>query len=366
MLEASTIFFPAPAAGVRPAGAPAIRQVDPVVEDDRWDAGLADCPSATFFHTAAWARVLEEAYGFRPAYFTLRAAGKLCAVLPVMEIDSWLTGRRGVSLPFTDECAPLCADPASFRRLLGEALDHARLRGWKYLEFRGGRPLFGSALASASFLGHQLDLRDPEAVLFSRLESSVRRAIRKAGQGGLAIEFSQGIAAVREFHSLLGKTRKRHGVPPQPFSFFAAIQRHILAQNQGWVVLARHGGIPVAGAVYFRFGKTVIYKYGASDEAFQHLRANNLVMWEAIKRHAQEGFATLDFGRTSLENEGLRRFKLGWGATERRIDYVRYDCRSGLFGVAADPSHGWHIRLFKLLPVRLLQWIGATLYKHAA
>jgi len=348
------------------SGGTVIERADPLLDGARWDSSLAACPAASFFHGAAWARVLQGAYGFKPAYFTARAAGCLQSVLPLMEVDSWLTGRRAISLPFTDECAPLCADSDSFRGLYRAALDCAKLRGWKYLEIRGGRPHFGDAPPSSSFFGHRLDLRGGDAALFARFDSSVRRAVRKAGQSGLTVEFSRDLAAVRAFHALLRKTRKRHGVPPQPFDFFANIHRHILAQDQGWVVLARQAGIPVAGAVYFHWGRTVTYKYGASDEAFQHLRANNLVMWEAIRRHAQEGFATLDFGRTSLENEGLRKFKLGWGAVEHRIDYVRYDPRRGRFAAVADAAHGWQARFFKTLPDPLLQLIGAAFYKHAA
>ncbi len=364
MSEACAVATDALPDPATPAGA-VVRRVDPTA-DAQWDAGLAAFPGASFFHTAAWPRVLQSAYGFRPVYFTVGDPGRLRSLLPLMEVSSWLTGRRGISLPFTDECAPLCASPESFRLLHREALDYAKLRGWKYLEYRGGRPLFGDAPASASFFGHRLDLRGGEAAVFARFDASVRRAVRKAGQSGLTVEFSRDLEAVRAFHRLLCKTRKRHGVPPQPFHFFAGIQRHILARNQGWVVLARHGGIPVAGAVYFHFGKTLIYKYGASDEAFQHLRANNLVMWEAIKRHAQEGFETLDFGRTSLINEGLRKFKLSWGTTEHRIDYVREDRRTGGFATAKGDSAEWHTRLFKILPNPLFRLVGAVLYKHAA
>ena len=39
-------------------------------------------------------------------------------LLPLMEVDSWLTGRRGISLPFTDECEPLYPDAESFKNLL--------------------------------------------------------------------------------------------------------------------------------------------------------------------------------------------------------------------------------------------------------
>ena len=348
-----------------PGGDSAVRRVNPL-EDPSWDARLAGWPAASFFHRSAWARVLHDTYGFSPVYFTLGETARPSALLPVMEVDSWLTGRRGVALPFTDECEPLCRDADSFRRLFGEALAYAKVRAWKYLEFRGGKAWFGDIPASTSFYGHRLDLRTGEKALFAGIESAGRRALRKAEQSGLSVEFSQNPESIRAFHGLLCRTRKRHGVPPQPFAFFANIQRHVLAQNQGWVVLARHGGVAVAGAVFFHSGTMALYKFGASDEKYQNLRGNNLVMWAAIKRYAREGFAGFDFGRTSLTNEGLRRFKLGWGPQERRIDYVRYNVRTGRYVTAADASPGWYNRLFRFLPIPVSRLIGAALYRHVA
>ena len=72
-----------------------------------WDQLLATHNESQFFHTAAWARVLNETYGHRPLYFSAIADGQLRALLPVMEVSSRVTGRRGVSLPFSDFCASL-------------------------------------------------------------------------------------------------------------------------------------------------------------------------------------------------------------------------------------------------------------------
>ncbi len=345
----------APVAGLRP--------LDPT-EDPEWDAGLSACPQATFFHGSAWAAVLRDTYGFRPRYFVTREAGRMAALLPVMEVDSWLTGKRGVALPFTDACGPIGGDPAACRRLCAEARQHGQARRWRYLEIRGGRELLGNPPASASFHVHRLDLGRGEAALFGGVDGSVRRAVRKAEKSGLTVEFSRELEDVRAFFLLLRQTRKRHGVPPQPFRFFREIHRHILSRNQGWVVLARAGGVPVAGAVFFLFGKTVTYKYAASDTAFQHLRANNLVLWRAISRFAREGFEMLDLGRTALDNEGLRNYKLGWGASEQQLDYVRLGGRG-----PAAPGRGLSrhcARLCRILPDPLLGLIGAALHKHVA
>ena len=327
---------------------------------------MATCPGAGFFHGTSWLRVLQATYGFTPGFFLSSRPGKSPVVLPMMEVNSWLTGRRGVGLPFTDACAPLCADAAVFASLFNHAVSLARQRGWKYLECRGGRPLLGDVPASTSFFGHSLDLRANESQLFARADAAVRRAVRKAGQSNLTVTVSQDLASLRTFYALMCQTRKRHGLPAQPFGFFANIHRYILSRNQGQIVLAWLGSTPVAGAVFFHFGQSAIYKFGASEERLQHLRANNLVMWEAIKWHAQRRFDSLDFGRTSLANAGLRKFKLSWGTVERTIEYVRWDLRTNAFVTVRDEAAGWYNRIFRYLPVSVSRLAGVVLYKHAA
>jgi hypothetical protein len=330
-----------------------------------WDALVTAQPNHSFFHGAAWAETLRKAYGYQPVYLTANEPGGL-SILPLMEVDSWLTGRRGVALPFTDECEPLHGNPASGRALFQAALEWGRKRGWKSLEFRGGRELFAQAPASLSFYGHRVNLEADEDRLFARLESSARRAVRKSMQSGVVVSISRDLEAMKVFYALHCKTRRKHGLPPQPFAFFRIVQEQVLAGNQGMVAIARHGTRAVAASVYFQLGARAVYKYGASDEACQHLRGSNLVMWEAIKWLARQGAGTLHLGRTSLGNEGLRRFKRGWGAEEHRIEYVKYDLHQNRFVTETDESTGWHNRLFRALPAGAARVIGAALYRHWA
>lgn len=132
------------------------------------------------------------------------------------------------------------------------------------------------------------------------------------------------------------------------------------------VVLAKHGGRPVAGSVYFHFGDEAIFKYGASDETHQDVRGVNLVMWTAIKEFARRGMKHLDLGRTSMGNEGLRKFKLGWGAVEHRIEYMKFDLKKNTFVTDADGVAGWHTHVFSRLPAFLSRATGSLLYKHWA
>jgi hypothetical protein len=347
------------------AGQPSVSVVNPL-EVANWDSMVSKHASATFFHSAGWARVLVGAYGYQPLYLVVQDSDRFLSVLPLMDVRSWVTGKRGISLPFTDECGILAADGAAGHATFEYLLRLSKECGWDYFECRGGPKIAADAAPSVTFFGHRLDLSHGERALLDGMGTSTKRAIRKAEHSGLSVEFSRGLDTVHAFHGLLCKTRKRHGMPPQPFSFFAEIHRRVLEAGNGWVAMARLGSNPVAGAVFFQFGTTAVYKYGASDEKFQHLRANNLVMWNSIQRLGRDGIQTLDFGRTSVRNEGLRRFKLGWGTTERAIEYSKYDCRTGRFVVDQDRSSGWHTRLFRMLPSSVSRLMGAAFYKHAA
>lgn len=342
----------------------AIQSLNPL-EDPNWDRRVAELPGAGFFHGAAWARVLHRSYGFTPRYYGATTHGRLQSLLPLMEVDSWATGRRAVSLPFTDTCTTLGSGPEAFTPLFEAALHEARERRWIYLELRGGATLLPDAPPSSSFWGHRLALEPDTEKLFARASGASRRGVRLAKINGLSVEVRYSLDAVVTFYRLLGPTRQRHGVPPQPFRFFAALHQEVIARRQGCVVLVRFGNTPVAGAVFLHFGQRSIYKYGASLAAWQHLRPNNLLIWEAIEWHARHGFEQLCFGRTAPGNEGLRRFKLGWGAEEYALDYFRYHPRSERFVTIVKNSYPWHRRVFQALPVSVSRLVGAALYKHA-
>ena len=342
----------------------AIEPIDPLC-DPKWDRLVLSHPAANFFHSTAWARVLFVTYGHAPRYMRFNRNGRLAALLPVMEIRSRLTGRRGVSLPFSDFCDPLFFDDGEAGGFLIDTLyNDALKRSWKYFEMRRGVENGCCPVPSKSFYGHALDLRNGAQECLAGFSSSVRRAIRKAGQSDLSVELSQTRAAMLDFYRLHVRTRRRHGVPPQPISFFTNIHEHVMKFGNGFIALARLGGCPVASAVFCHFGREAVYKFGASDERFQKFRASNLVIWEGIKRLAEKGLETLHFGRTSLENHGLRRFKLGWGTHEKTIQYFRFDMVSSRWMSGHDTTNGFHTSLFRWLPLVLNRLAGSAIYPH--
>jgi hypothetical protein len=87
-------------------------------------------------------------------------------------------------------------------------------------------------------------------------------------------------------------------------------------------------------------------------------------MFEAIRYLAEGGAETLHFGRTERENQGLRRFKLSWGATEEEINYARFEMASGFWKHSRGSRSTLHQHIFRALPASLNKLAGAIIYPH--
>ena len=342
--------------------------VNPLTEP-RWNSWILEHPDVTIFHTAQWARVLAECYGYRPQYAVFREAEKIVGILPIMEVRSLWTGRRGVSLPFSDECSPLMANGITLPSLIGEIRSFGMENKWDYLELRGCGDTALVGVQSDDFVAHHLTLDSSEEVQFSKLRDSTRRNMQKAIREGVEVHHLQTRRAVDLFYSLHCKTRRRHGLPPQPVRFFDLIREILLETGLGFVSLARFEKQWIAGAVYFRFGSQSVYKFGASDPSFQHLRANNLLMWEAIRGLRNAGATKLSLGRTDTHDAGLLQFKRGWGGVEIRLPYHRVGLRTQSGGRKPrirnlDSAAGLSHQVVRRLPLSVLRLLGRVLYRH--
>jgi lipid II:glycine glycyltransferase (peptidoglycan interpeptide bridge formation enzyme) len=145
--------------------------------------------------------------------------------------------------------------------------------------------------------------------------------------------------------------------------FFRKVFEHVISIGQGFIILAFHQSEVIAGATFFMLGKKALYKYGASDRRFHDIRPNNLILWEAIKWFRRAGFDVFSFGRTDPENEGLLQFKRGWGTTEKKIVYYKYDLKKKKYDSKKPRLKNSYV-IFKRMPLPLLCLTGRILYRH--
>jgi hypothetical protein len=330
----------------------------------KWNELLLTKEGACIFHSSAWARVLFDTYHYSPLYFVIIEDNELSVAIPFMEVKSAFTGWRGVSLPFSDYCDPIVSKEVNFQDVLNQISEYGKRSGWKYIEIRGGNGFLSGVPYSANYYGHNLDITQGEERLYANLRNSTRRNIKRAAKEGVQVKICTSLEAIGEFYRLNCITRKGHGLPPQPYCFFETIYNYIIKKELGFIVLATYQEKTIAGAMYFHFGDKAIYKYGASDKRYQHLRPNNLVMWEAIKWYSKNGFHSFSFGRTEPNAGGQRQFKTGWGTSETIIKYYTYDLRKRDFIERKAHVSGIHNKIFNALPVNLLKIAGSLLYRH--
>jgi len=329
-----------------------------------WDDLVLATGKASFFHSAAWARVLHESYGYKPLYFASFENGKMTSLMPFMEVNSWVTGKRAVSLPFSDYCELVVPEEKLYRELFGKVSDWGRKDRWKYVEWRSQKYLEKGTVPCATFFGHKLSLTKDQEELYMGLKSNTRRNIKTSVREGVDVRSVNSLMGIKAFYRLHVQTRKRHGLPPQPFGFFEKVLQHVIQKDLGSIALATHGNRIVAGMVFFCFGHEVIFKYGASDPAWLHLRPNNAIMWKAIRDYKGRGVSEFCFGRTAPSNRGLLQFKGGWGATKRVLEYYRYDLRREKFIEDWVKVNGLHNRVFRRCPTALLKLAASFIYKH--
>ena len=281
-----------------------------------------------------------------------------------MELENPLSGKRGVSLPFSDYCDPVGESGVPVPSLMESISEYGEKAGWKTVELRCRDIVLDNAVPSQEFLNHVLDLRGNEAELLSRFRDSTRRNIRKAIKEGVEVRIEDSFESIRQFYRLNCFTRKEHGLPPQPFRFFENLHRHLISRGAGFVAIAYHESSPVSAAVYLHAEHKGFYKYGASDKNHFHLRANNLVMWEAIRWYLKNGYSSLCFGRTEVENEGLNQFKAGWATEEGTIRYYMLDVNTKKFLKRKSKVSGIHNSIFRHMPIPLLRFSGEMLYRY--
>ena len=337
------------------------------ITDPRWADFVAAHPAATPFHHPAWTRVVAGCYGFRAFALALSdETGAVRAGLPVVEVRHLRSGPKWVSLPYTDYCPPLVSNRQEEEQLVAALQRASRAAAARRVEIRA--PIASDPDASPSALRHVLTLsHNPAEVYAGFHRSQVQRNIRRAEREGLTVRrATRPHDLVDTFYQLHLRTRRRQGVPVQPRRFFRLLWEHTISTGLGSVLIVEASAQPIAAAVFLAWNETVIYKFGASDVSRLSLRPNHLLFWYAIRAACEQGSRWFDFGRTDIGQEGLRKFKLSWGAVEEPLVYAALDDQSG----SAPPGEGMAARMLGPVirhgPLLLCRAFGETLYRYVA
>ena len=344
----------------------AVFEIDPL-EDSRWTALVETHARASIFHTVEWLEALRRTYGYTPVVYTTSpnnvplANGIVCC-----RVRSRLTGSKLVSVPFSDHCDPLVRDSDDLRLLLAEVVERTKSHGCKYAEIR---PRFngsevGNWVPQSRYVFHAIDLRPALEELYSNLhKDGVQRKIRRADREGVVLTEGRSDLLITQFYQLMVLTRRRHGLPPQPESWFRMLVECLGPRLT--IHVASAGGQPIASMLTLRHRQTLVYKYGCSDDRVHNMGAMPRLFWHVIQKAKSENLEEFDLGRSDEDNPGLVRFKDHLGANKESIIYWQFPRPPGSGGLNAVLKSSVVQNMLHRMPDSLFRLAGRIFYRHA-
>lgn len=343
-----------------------VHEIDPL-RDSRWESLIKRHPRSSVFHSTKWLKALQATYEYSPIVLTTCPPGcDLTNGLVLCQVRSWLTGRRLVSLPFSDHCEPLVENARELDELLLHTKQYIDIRKWKYIEIRpisgcpGDQTGFGE---SATYSFHSLDLRKSKQELFQAFHKDcIQRKVRRAEREKLQYEEGNSERLLQKFYDLLVLTRRRHCLPPQPLSWFRALLEAFGGDLK--IRVASKDDLAIASILTLAHKKSLVYKYGCSDERFHKFGAMSFLFWNAIQEAKDLGCEEFDMGRSDSDNAGLIAFKGHWGAICVPLRYWTYPERPA--GKSSSLKKTIVERTVSMAPEFALRAAGRLLYPHMA
>jgi len=348
-----------------------VYQIRPL-KDPRWSEFLERHPRSSVFHTLPWLEALCRTFAYEPIAFTTSPAdADLQNAVVLCRVNSWLTGRRLVSLPFSDHCDPLVADGPVLDSIVSALKNELSRDKFRYVEIRPAHSIDRVAVqfhSTYTYCSHQIDLRRNLDALFRNChKSSTQRKIRRAGRDGLIYEDGRSDFLLDSFYDLLLLTRRRHRVPPQPKRWFQSLIDCFGETLK--IRVAFKDKRPVASILTLRHKDTLVYKYGGSDAQLHRLGGMQFLFWTSIEEAKRDGLCVFDLGRSAWRQGGLITFKDRLGATRSELKYWRLSRRpTSQERVRHAGSADWKERIaqsvFPHLPDRILCSAGDLICRH--
>lgn len=286
------------------------------IDANRYSKHLLDNINSNIFNTLEWIRFISEFYNLSSKIICMEnEKGEISTSLPFA-----IKKNKIISFPFTDFINVINDNKDETIKIIDEIKNYYFNNHFNKLSIRNFIDNNGFFNKKIGVLHKNLLENDFEKEI-KKMKYNHKWGMKKAVKSGVNFEMSNSFESLKKYFKLHLKTRKRQGVPSQAKEFFYGLYDKILSKDLGFIGLSFINEIPIAGGVFLHFNKTITYKYGASDNNYWKLQPNNLMFYEVIRWAIENGYKIFDFGKTDIENKGLRDFKTGWGAIESDLYY---------------------------------------------
>jgi peptidoglycan pentaglycine glycine transferase (the first glycine) len=164
-----------------------------------------------------------------------------------------------------------------------------------------------------------LDLHLREEQILAGMKPKTRYNIRLASRHGVHVRLGTG-EDLELLYKMYAETSLRDGFAIREPAYYFDVWGTLFQKGMAQVFVAEVEGMPTAGLILFRFGKTAYYMYGMSKASHREKMPNYLLQWEAIRWAKNAHCNAYDFwGAPDRQDPqdpmwGVYRFKAGFGA----------------------------------------------------
>ncbi len=327
----------------------------------RWDAFVADCPTATFFHRAGWLSLIQGVFRHKPHFLYAERAGVIEGVLPLAHVKSLLFGNGLVSLPFAVYGGVAAANEEAADLLEREAQALARRLNVEHLELRNVAPRHVDWPAQDLYVTFRKEILPDEEANLLAIPRKQRAMVRKGIANGLVAELDDG---VERFFALYADNVHRHGTPAMPKRYFQALRDTFDADCEVLTVIGPDGA-PLSSVLSFYFRDEVLPYYAGDAEAARHLAANDFKYWALLRQACARGLKVFDYGR-SKQGTGSFSFKKNWGFEPLPLhyEYCLYKRDAVPQNNPANAKYRLFIEAWRRMPIGLANWLGPHIVRN--
>lgn len=312
-------------------------------------------------HLTGWLDVMRQTYGYQTFRLVARSGNDIVGLLSLYHVNSPLTGNRLSSLPG----GMLTQDAAVGQALVEHASALATELGAKKVHLRDQRQTWSTAGHITENHVHWLKQTCAGSdSLWTTLHRDLRRQVRKARKNGLHVSSEPSREQLDAFYSHFAHFCHAIGTPIFPQTFLTNVCTQFPDEHN--IVVVYQEQRPIAGYFQLLMGDTVYGMWGASLRETIKLKAAHLGIWEVIRFAADNGYRTLDMGRSPAQSTASE-FKGQWCDQFRPIfqQTIRPDGDQANAAAIHDSKSGQLLqRWWPKLPRNVANRLGPKLRYH--
>jgi FemAB-related protein (PEP-CTERM system-associated) len=332
----------------------------------KWDAYVKAHQQGSFFHLSGWQTVIKKSFNHACYFLYAEQEGRVCGVLPLVEVKSKLFGHALVSTPFCVYGGAIADSSEIVRQLEGDACKLAEELGVDYLELRYKDKQDSALLLKQAHSTFGCDIAEDSEKILANIKKKQRAVIRHSLKNELSFSISSATKSTdfTDFYRLLSTSYRNLGTPIFTERYFENLMS-TFGDCSDIAVIRDKDNMASSAVMNFYFNEQVLPYYGGGNDSARGLKSADFMYYQVMCQAQEKGKTWFDFGR-SKNDSGPYKYKKNWGMEPQPLHYYYHLVKASELPNLSpnNPKYKYFIAMWQKLPLKISQLIGPFLSKY--